>query len=214
MILHAVRCLCSTKLPSLQNVLTFWMSTKMTWQDLIYIDLHVLKSNFWKAEAWTLDRFTIIHVLLHLGLDLFYFDMDASEAEKTRVQHLHASQHPVASRCCVFQCSWKYLESCEVFSPESTANGAFTGRPSQKIEMWRLDSATCFCEGTNEERRTHFCIARWWRLRLGHGGCNQLTSIRCHRRPFDEQNLITVTVCSQSLKTTSTKVRNNWCLFV
>lgn len=28
------------------------------------------------------DRFTIVHILLHLGMDIFYFDMDALEAER------------------------------------------------------------------------------------------------------------------------------------
>ena len=31
---------------------------------------------------WFADRFTIVHILLHLGLDIFYFDMDALEAER------------------------------------------------------------------------------------------------------------------------------------
>lgn len=147
--------------------------------------------NFWKAEAWT--HWTLEQVHHHPCPSPPWYRPFLLRHGCVRLLRIHASRKvssiPTSGgyhRVCVFQCFLEILGKVARFFLQNPLPMVLSQAdyPVQKIEIWRLDAATRFCEGTNEERRTHFCIAWWWRLRLGHRECSQPTFIRCSRRPF------------------------------
>lgn len=176
----------------IKNVLTFPRWLGKTWyKKWPPFHMCVFGVNFWKAEAWT--HWTLEQVHHHPCPSPPWYRPFLLRHGCVRLLRIHASRKvssiPTSGgyhRVCVFQCFLEILGKVARFFLQNPLPMVLSQAdyPVQKIEIWRLDAATRFCEGTNEERRTHFCIAWWWRLRLGHRECSQPTFIRCYRRPF------------------------------